>query len=168
MIDKETRRHCRSSPSTLSLVMLGFYLSLLIICLSEPNHHISNTDAVSLHSEYESHNDYDIEEDKFYASESNKNSDDDVLGRNWHSAYLFRNLKSGGGSRSSSSSSRSSSSYGNCYGDRCDNNGGSVDIAIIVGAVVGGLCFICLVYYGIVSCIESRKDARKKKRKKRN
>ena len=40
---------------------------------------------------------------------------------------------------------------------------------MIVGCVVGGLCFICCIYYGIVYCIEQRNEKIKKMRKvKRN
>jgi len=80
-----------------------------------------------------------------------------------------RKLKRGGGSSSkSSSSSRSRTSYGNCYGDRCDDTGGSVSIAIIIASIVGGFCVICLFYYLITYCLARKDKADRKKRKKRN
>ena len=58
-----------------------------------------------------------------------------------------RMLKRGGGSSGGGwSSSRGRTSYGNCYGDRCDNIGGDSESAIIVGSVIGGCCFILICY----------------------
>ena len=74
-------------------------------------------------------------------------------------------LKRGGGSSSSRSSSSKSSSYGNCYGDRCDNNGGDVSIAVIIGIVVGGCFFLCLIYVLYQYCKAKIKKNRKKARK---
>lgn len=80
-----------------------------------------------------------------------------------------RGLKRGGGSSSSSrSSSRSRTSTGNCYGDRCDDTGGTISIAIVVGAVIGGVCIMCLCYYLIVYCLNRKYKAEIKARKKRN
>jgi len=78
----------------------------------------------------------------------------------------YRQLKRGGSSSGGSSSRSRSGSYGNCYGDRCDNNGGDSDIAIIVGGVFGGCCVFILGYLGVNYCIEKRKKAAKKARKK--
>ena len=82
----------------------------------------------------------------------------------------MRDLKRSGSSSSSSSRSSSSrTSYGNCYGDRCDNTGGSANVALIVGCIVGGCCFIGIVYYLVAYCMERRaKAAKKARRKKRN
>ena len=80
---------------------------------------------------------------------------------------MRRRLKRGGSSSSRSSSSKSRS-YGNCYGDRCDDTGGSVSIAVIIGIVAGGLCVICLCYYLIVWLLNKKHDHDVKKRKKRN
>ena len=83
----------------------------------------------------------------------------------WLVAEL-RQLKRGGSSGGFSSSSRSRS-YGNCYGDRCDNMGGSTESAIIVGSVIGGCCFILLCYIFIKWCQQKRKDAKKAERRKK-
>ena len=80
---------------------------------------------------------------------------------------MRRRLKRGGSSSSRSSSSKSRS-YGNCYGDRCDDTGGSISIAVIIGIVAGGLCVICLCYYLIVWLLNKKHDHDVKKRKKRN
>ena len=80
---------------------------------------------------------------------------------------MRRRLKRGGSSSSRSSSSKSRS-YGNCYGDRCDDTGGSVSIAVIIGIVAGGLCAICLCYVLIVWLQNKCHDHDVKKRKKRN
>ena len=133
--------------SSITLISAIFVLIALIF-VSEVV--IDADPTVNLHVESNSYYDVIYEEDNIYADD------------------LLRNLKRSSSSSSSSSSSRSSGSYGNCYGDRCDNAGGSTDVAIIVGCVVGGLCGICIIYYLIDYCIGKRKKALKKARKKRN
>ena len=58
----------------------------------------------------------------------------------------LRELKRGGSSGGSSFGSSKGRSTGNCYGERCDNIGGSSETAIIVGAVIGGCCLVLLCY----------------------
>ena len=84
----------------------------------------------------------------------------------WLAAEL-RSLKRGGSSSSSSSkSSYSRGSYGNCYGDRCDDTGGDADIAIVIGSIVGGCCVLLCIYMLVVYCMKRRKKAQKKARRK--
>ena len=78
-----------------------------------------------------------------------------------------RSLKRGGGSSSSSSRSSRNRSYGNCYGDRCDDVGGDTQVAIIIGSIVGGCCLIIAIYFTYKHCEEKRRKARKKARKKK-
>lgn len=78
-------------------------------------------------------------------------------------------LKSSGGRSSGSSRSGGYRSYGNCYGDRCDSTGGSSEqLAIIVGSIVGGCCFIlgiyCLYHYCKEKIMEKRRRERRKAR----
>jgi len=58
----------------------------------------------------------------------------------------WRQLKRGGGGGGGFGSSSRSRSTGNCYGDRCDNMGGSEESMIIVGSVIGGCCFLMCCY----------------------
>ena len=93
--------------------------------------------AVALHSEWS----LEDEHDSYY---SKIDQEEESVFWLVHEARM---LKRGGSSGGGWSSSRSrNSSYGNCYGERCDNIGGDSESAVIVGSVIGGCCFILLCY----------------------
>ena len=84
----------------------------------------------------------------------------------WFLADEYRQLKSGGGRGGSSSSRGGSRSYGNCYGDRCDNSSGSsTQLIVIICSVVGGCCFILGIYCLYHYCKQKIKDKRKRERR---
>ena len=64
----------------------------------------------------------------------------------------LRNLRRSGSSGSGGSSGSKSGSYGNCYGDRCDNIGGDRDIAIVIGCIVAGCCLTVVIYMVVSYC----------------
>ena len=173
MMDKEQRLSYQKRENT-CLFSLSLLLCLLLSAVLI-NEETSGKDyVILLHSEWSEYDHPDHLFDKELANQGTyeqlyDNGSYDELESEDASTFiskLARSLKRGGGSSRSSSSSRSGSSYGNCYGDRCDNTGGSTSAAIIVGCVVGGCVFILLIYCLISYCIEKKKKAAKKARKK--
>ncbi len=141
------------------MLLVTTLLCLLLSILFTENL-ASKNDVVFLHSEW-SHED---SLDAYYSTDlkaSSQNDDDE----NWITSQL-RQLKRGGSSGGSRSRSSSRSSYGNCYGDRCDNNGGDSNTAIIIISVVGGCVGIFLIWALCSYCMEKKRKAAKKARKK--
>ncbi len=157
MVSKDKPRFKNRADSC--LLSLTIILCLLIsILFTEET--VGKNDVVFLHSEW-SHED---SQNFYYSADLGASDDNDD--QNWITSQL-RQLKRGGGGSSRSSSSRSGrSSYGNCYGDRCDNNGGSSNTAIIIISVVGGCLGIFLIWALCSYCMEKKRKAAKKARKK--
>ena len=130
------------------MLRAGFMATIAVIALMDLYRTDNNDKSIALHSEW----DPTDKEDNFswYYSEDSLLEEQDAQ-EHWLTAEL-RYLKRGGSSSSSSRSSSSRGSYGNCYGDRCDDTGGSADVAIIIGSIVGGCCVLLCIYMLIVYC----------------
>ena len=143
VVREEAHQHGgRASPSSLLFAVATLTLFFLSVLMSAGDDNLTK-DSVSLHSEW-SPAEQDEPSDYFFSEELRKELEEEEeehwLVKEW------RNLKRGGSSSSSRSSSSKNRSYGNCYGDRCDDIGGDQKIAIIIGSIVGGCCFFCLCY----------------------
>ena len=162
---KEIQQHGgRTSPSPFLFAVATLTLIFLSVLMSSGDDSNLSKDSVSLHSEWSP-----LEQDEpsdYFFSEELRNEIQNDEDEHWL-VTEWRNLKRGGSSSSSRSSSSKNRSYGNCYGDRCDDIGGDQKIAIIIGSIVGGCCFFCLCY-ALYQWIKKKRHQLKKKRRRKN
>ena len=119
VVREEAHRGGSTSPSPLLFATATLTLILLSVVMSAGDDSALGKDSLFLYSEWSP--DENNEPSDYFFSEEFRNDDDQD--EHWLMTE-WRNLKRGGGGGSSSSSRSSRNrSYGNCYGDRCDDVG---------------------------------------------